>query len=207
MRHLTPEEFIDLAERRRAESSAPHLRGCEQCRSELQNVRDTLASLEMEPTEVPEPSPIFWNQLSARVAEAIAAEAPRRRIHWNALPAWCFDWRMAIPIAASAAAILIAAVSLSVKSRTPDVASSPFSAVAPLPLVELPRLEPLGRSDDPSLVLVGELATTLDWDEVRQQVPLALHVGGEDEAFGALTNGERQELRRLLKEELAHQGA
>src|SRR5438105_826932 len=70
--HLTPEELIDLAEGARAEAAVPHLQACEICRHQIVTLRATMAAAA--DVDVPEPSPLFWDHLSQRVREAVAAE-------------------------------------------------------------------------------------------------------------------------------------
>ena len=65
MNHLSPEHLIDLAEGAAAESSAPHLQTCAECRRQLETLRGAMS--EAAAVGVPEPSPLFWDRLSARV--------------------------------------------------------------------------------------------------------------------------------------------
>jgi hypothetical protein len=46
------------------------------------------------------------------------------------------------------------------------------------------------------------VATTIDWDEMRDEVAMAAG-GTSDAVVGALTVDERRELQRLLAEEMA----
>src|SRR5437016_9699787 len=81
MNHLTPEQFVDLAEATQPESSVPHLATCEACRRELVDLRAMMSEAESAggagSNAVPEPSPFFWNQLSSRVRDAVADDAAR----------------------------------------------------------------------------------------------------------------------------------
>src|SRR4051794_29807445 len=69
--HLNAEELVDIAEGTRGESAAPHLAGCEPCRAQLRELRAMMATAR--DVDVPEPSPLFWDHLSARISDAIAA--------------------------------------------------------------------------------------------------------------------------------------
>src|SRR2546428_190985 len=71
MSHLSPEELIDIAEGTRLETSVPHLATCASCREQLVDVREMMSTVDV---DVPEPSPLFWDHLSARVSAAVAAE-------------------------------------------------------------------------------------------------------------------------------------
>ena len=196
-RHLSPDELVDLVEGTSPESLARHLESCDACRRQLADMRAMLsAAAEI---DVPEPSPLFWDHFSERVRQAVAVEgAPRRASWWE----W-WSWpRVVVPLSAVAfAAVIIAAVLVTrpgVPLASPEASpSSQASAV-----LDLPLFEPLDPSNDPSLSLVADLTTELDWD-ATSAMELTTHAGGSDEAVGELTRGELGELRRLLKEELA----
>jgi hypothetical protein len=211
MRHLTSEQFVDLAEGTCDEASVPHLQTCHACRRELAALRAALTIVSVadrnpagDATEVPEPSPLFWDHFSARVRDAVANEGvPARRVSWH----WSWP-RVAM---ASAAAIAVALVVFNSNVRAPGMmfrGAPPPAPPAPVEQVEtLESLKPLGSADDPSLSLVAEYGSTLDWDEMRKQMAVATHSGGTDETVADLNGGERQELQKLLKEELARPAA
>ena len=198
MGHLRAEALIELAEGTRPETSAGHLQSCESCRRRLVDLRAMLAAAAE--VSVPEPSPLFWNHLSARVHEAVAAEGMPRRPLWPA--AWCRP-AMAWPIGAVAIGIVAAVVTMRV-GYAPGVAIP----VAPAALVvnEAAGTEPVALPDDPSFDLVADLAALVDWD-VAAEPGLETHVETAANAIGQLTAGERRELQRLLREELARRGA
>ena len=78
-RHLTSAEFVDLADGVRDDASAPHLAECDRCRRRARgSARDDGRCRRR--LDVPEPSPLFWDHLSARVREAVAAGSPGRRV-------------------------------------------------------------------------------------------------------------------------------
>jgi hypothetical protein len=205
MGHLKPEQLVDLAEGTSSEREVRHLDECETCQSALAELR--AAMLVASPTndvddvsDVPEPSPLFWDHLSARVRESVAAkEAPRPS---GRLERW-LQPRIAIPLcAAMAAAVIIVAI----VSRKPD--DRRLIPATPLPLGEsaqlpsLPPLEPLGTAGDPSLDLLADYGTGLAWDDMREEMGPVTHPGGTDEAVTTLSAEERQELQRLLEEEM-----
>src|SRR6476469_3139983 len=70
--HLNTDELVDIAEGTRTEAAAPHLASCEPCRAQLCELRAMIAAAK--DVDVPEPSPLFWDHLSARVSEAVAAD-------------------------------------------------------------------------------------------------------------------------------------
>jgi hypothetical protein len=211
MRHLTSDELVDLAEGPRDDSSTPHLAVCDVCRQQLTDLRAMVAVGTAARRSVPEPSPLFWDHLSERVREAVGGEE---------LPARAsrFD-RWWLPLAAPRLAVgavacgLIVAMVAAFGSRV--VAPGTRTAVAPPPaqpveIAQNGQMTPpalLGSSDDPSLSLVEDYGKTLDWDELREQMAVSAHTGGMDATARDLNGEERQELQRLLKEELARRRA
>lgn len=195
MRHLAPEQLVDVAEGAVAESAHPHLVSCDACRRGVAELRSVIADAAA--AEVPEPSPLFWDHLSARVREAVALDGAAASPRWLLWNTWR-SWRVVVPVAAALGAL----VAVVITTHRPAPADPvPHSAAA-----ALPRLEPLGATDDPSLSLVRDLAMTLDLDEVTAEVPLSVHAGGLDEAVSDMSAGELQELQQLLKQELANSG-
>ena len=195
--HLTIEELIDLAEGARPESSDPHLQSCGLCRHQLAGLRSAMSAAA--DVEVPEPSPLFWKHLSERVHEAIAAEGgPRSRfMDWGwakALPSWR-GWA----VAGVAAAVMIA---IAVTTPRPSEPLAITQEMSVLPDVESSPVPVTGASDDPSLALVADLTSQLDSDAF-DETGWSSHAGAVDEAVVNLTDDERLELQRLLKEELA----
>ena len=191
--HLTPEELLDVAEGTRSIASAPHLEKCEACRQQLDELRDVMVSLEI---DVPEPSPLFWDHLSARVREAVAADHGRAR-SWFGFRRWSGG------LAAAMTVVVVAiAVSLSTRTPTPAVTHVPTSVVAE-PVAEVGS-SPTG--DDPSVIRLGDLAGGLDWDSAAE-VGITMEVGAADSAVAELSEAERIELQRLLREAIGPKGA
>ena len=200
MLHLTPEQFVDLAEGTTPESSMPHLASCEACRRELAGMRALMS--EAAGVDVPEPSPLFWEHLSTRVHDAVAEEAARPR-----------SWRervlqplVLVPSVGVVLAGAIFAVVLPKQALAPDIPASPLPfavhVTVPNTSPSLPPLAPYGAADDLQLTIVAAVATTVDWDEMRDEVAMAAG-GTSDAVVGALTGNEQRELQRLLTEELA----
>src|SRR5580765_631780 len=69
MRHLTPEQVVDVADGVGTASSTRHLRACTACQRQLTELR--LATSMAAEVDVPEPSPLFWDHFSARVHDAV----------------------------------------------------------------------------------------------------------------------------------------
>jgi hypothetical protein len=199
---LRPDELIDLAEGTRAAGDLPHAQTCDLCRRQLADLRAALG-LAAQPA-VPEPSPLFWDHLSARVRRAVAAEgAPGRATSWRE------RWRpAAAPVWAGAAAALAVAIVLTVRVGAPTHRRAPM----PQPVVADGSLESSGAccADDPALALVADLVRDMDDTDAGALETLSLesttHPGSADEAVSGLTTAEREELQRLLAAEMKRPG-
>jgi len=206
MAHLTPARLVDVAEGAVAEHSVPHLVDCDTCRRAVAELRATMADTAGPGNGVPEPSPLFWDHLSARVREGVAEQGAPAGGR-EAFGRWLRP-RVALPILAAATGAALFAV---VVSRAPSV-QTPIPAT-PLPLDEraqlpsLPPLEPLGAPDDPALGLMADYGTALGWDDMREEMAGVTHVGSTDEAVTTLSAEEREELQRLLEEEMTQPSA
>ncbi len=195
MRHCTPDELMDVVDDVRDEASLPHLAACALCREQLREVRQML--LQVADAPVPEPSPLFWGHLSARVHDAVAAEAgqPARR--------WWPSWRLALPIAGVLAALALA---VSVTPRPPQgppaVAAGPPAAPPGAFGIAPDALD----AADASIALMLELAASLDL-EAAASAGMTMTRGATDAAVAELTGEERRELERLLNEAMGSSGA
>ena len=90
--HLTPEELITALDGGLPPAEREHLDRCARCRETLHQLGTTLAIVERA-DDVPEPSPLFWSHLSARVRESIRDGGPRVVEPW-----WVSAWK---PLAAA----------------------------------------------------------------------------------------------------------
>jgi hypothetical protein len=196
--HLNAEALVDIAEGTRLESSAPHLAACASCRARLTDLRTMLSAAQ--DVEVPEPSPLFWDHLSSRVSEAVAAEAAPRR-SWLDVARWKRTAWDPVSLAAVAVLLILIAGRSFVTVPAPPVQSSLVSAANTGAATEL-----LGDvADDASLTLVASLTDEADLDTVRE-AGLAPR-GSAEHAITQMSDGELRELGRLLKEALARPGA
>lgn len=192
MAHLSPAAFVDLLDGAVPDAAAPHLAFCVSCQQQLAELRATRQAAGA--AGVPEPSPLFWDHLSARVRDAVAAE-PVRRARWWGVEV---SWRVAVLTSAAAAAVALAAVLLQAPRIAP-VPEHPASQPALGETVGVQRQAP--SVEDESLGFVADLMGDLDWDAVSE-LGLASR-GGADRAVAEMNNGERVELQRLLGEALA----
>lgn len=196
--HLKAEELVDLADGTRPESSAPHLAACGACRQQLADARTMMTAAA--DVAVPEPSPLFWDHLSNRVRLAVAAE-PEPRRSWIPTLTWT---RVLVPVASLAVAALVV---LLVNFRTP---TSPAPKPGASPVVADARpandvlAEPANAADDPSLALVGELASDMDWDAAAEAGFTAR--GSAEHAVTHLSDADLRALQQLLTAEIGHSG-
>jgi hypothetical protein len=197
--HVNSDDLVDIAEGTRPEASAPHLAECEPCRAQLRELRAMIAAAR--DVDVPEPSPPFWDHLSARVSESIAAEGreSRRSSRWVGVSGGGPSWLHARWVEASiiAAAAVLLAVTVTLRSPAPVAPRAPVTVST---AEAAPELLDDGPGDDASLRLVASLADGLDFDGERE-AGLAAR-GSAEHAVIHMSAGELSELRRLLKEEL-----
>jgi len=205
--HLTSEELVDIAERTRSENSAPHLAGCDVCREQLVDLRSMLSAAK--DVDVPEPSPLFWDHLSARVSAAVAMEDESARLNRSRslLDRFRVDALLSqLGSRAFQASVVLAAAVLIVvlmggRRPAPAVAEAPVVATAE------PRVDPwvVPAEEDASLTVVASLTDGQDLETVRE-AGLAPR-GSAEHAVNQMSDSELRELRRLLNEELARSGA
>ncbi len=82
-RHLRDDEFVDWLDGALIETRAKHLEQCERCRAESDRLRSLMGTVRA--AEVPEPSPLYWDNLSRRVRHRLEAE-PARLPWWHFRP-------------------------------------------------------------------------------------------------------------------------
>jgi hypothetical protein len=189
MRHLTADELVDAAEGTLAADRQRHVDQCEACRREVSVLATLLREAGSVP--VPEPSPLFWEHLSARVRQAVQAEDPPQARGW-----WTrWRWPALVPFGALAAVVVLMVASVpggrdEVESPAPPIAAAPA--------------ESPGVSSSPDLEwrALAELVGPLDW-ETAGAAGLTLRPGDAEVGVLDLTEDERRELSRLIEGELA----
>ena len=203
-RHLTPEELVDIVEGTRDEASAPHLTICLGCRGRLTGLRDAMSTAS--DVDVPEPSPLFWSQMSRRIGDAVRSEQISRP--------WWLEWtrpRVLVPVAAVAVAALILAV---VPNRQMNPDSPVVRQSVPVASVAAPagdrasdptQGDALDSGGDDSLTLVADLTANLDLNGAADAGLTSR--GSAEHAVAHMSADELRALERVLKEELARSGA
>jgi hypothetical protein len=197
--HLDEAALLDVAEGVSSEHAAAHLAGCERCRVQVEELRSAMHLAE--DGTVPEPSPLFWDHLSARVAKAVAEERPGEAaaasIDWAAR---LRNWRVVTVAAVAAAVILAVAVN---RRAAPD--ASPAQTPAVLATATARDLTP-SLENDPSLSFIADLASDLDWDDAVE-AGLTSGTDAVERVVQDMSDDERRELRRVLQEEMGRPGA
>lgn len=199
--HLSSDELVDIAESAREESSAPHLQACAACRQELADLRAMMSATAS--VDVPEPLPLFWDHLSARIHDGIAEEGTLHAAWWRP-STWPFDTaqgrpRLAIPTVTGAVAAVLFAVLWTSRALAPGPLPPGFVST-PQPPAPDAIVAVADATEDPSLSLVAELVAQMDW-ESASQMDMALHADAADEAISELSDAERREMRLLLQQE------
>jgi hypothetical protein len=153
---------------------------------------------------VPEPSPLFWDHLSARVREGIDGAKPATS--WSV-----FGWlhRGSAPWAVFAALVVLLIVGAVWRVNAP----SPRLQPAVVDRAEEwrrthPAPDPAERadSDDPAWAVVRTVSDGIAWDEATA-AGIGARPGAAETAARSLTPEERSELVRLLLAEAKRPGA
>jgi hypothetical protein len=194
MNHLSPSELVEWLEGTLAARRAEHVNACETCQASVTELQEITQRVSASEGAVPEPSPLFWDHLSTRIREAVAAEQVGRT------PWWLAAARPFAPVAA--AVILLVLVSATVVIRR----SAPPASVEPAR--EVTHVEPGMDVDvtvDSENREVWEVLTAAAADlelEEAHAAGLSVQPSAIDRAVQRLTADELNELGRLLQSEL-----
>lgn len=205
--HLSDTDLVDLLEDRADPGRVAHAKGCRACGARFDALRQAW-SLAAE-DEAPEPSPLFWDHLSARVGQAVRTEAeverrwPAWRVAFAAVPVLLVVVAVAAiwPLRPPAGGRPVTAVS------TPDsgspvagggVAADSESGAQGAPADAFAAI----AGDDESWELVAMLTDSLgaDVDEVEGLEP---RIGAADRALVHLTAEEQEVLANLIADAMA----
>ena len=208
--HLSSQEFVSALEGRDGKDGKDcglpaarqsHLDGCESCQAQVAELRALLEDAG-HATDVPEPSPLFWDHFQARVLTAVQSEGqPARHVWWR-------DWLDARTLVTIGAAVIAVVASVALYMSRP---------VAPVPaLVDSGEVVDSGALADASTPLDPAVETGVDNDEWAfvTSVMGTLEVDDMHEvltpsrdavatAIESLTSEERDRFVRLLKADRA----
>ena len=150
MTHLTPEEFVDAAEGLLSPGRLQHLERCGTCRREVSALSALMGEAAGSP--FPEPSPLFWEHLSARVRQAVRAEAAPL-VPWGLLR---LRWPALVPLGILAALVAAIVATMPHRSR-PDAPIASVSSGSAERELEFKRRSTTGTG--PSLPISWDRST------------------------------------------------
>jgi hypothetical protein len=205
--HLTPEELIDALDRPLPPDRQQHTATCAVCRAERARLDEMVR--EVGAVDVPEPSPLFWDHLSARINERIALEpAPATHTRWT-LASLSEAWRVggwprwAMAGTALAVCAVLGWLALAARdgaSTSPRLDTSVARGVTPA----------INGGDAPPLDLLDEewavmerVAEHVAWDDDADTASIDVKPATVEYALNDLSPEERQALVELLRAEMA----
>jgi len=177
---LTPDEFVDLVDGALAADRHAHLQTCAACAAAAAQVQAALALAVS--AAVPEPSPLFWPAVNARVRAAIAESTPAR---WRA---W-LRWDVLVPMAGLAALVVVLASAVDRGMPAPARAPAVVDAAPDIATI-------VAADDDDALAMMVELADSLPDGGFDALGVTALPEIGE--AAAVLSADEQRALAALL---------
>jgi hypothetical protein len=146
--------------------------------------------------DIPEPSPLFWEHLSQRIHDAVAAEPVPSRAWFSRFHV---AWAGGI---IAAAAMVVLAVTVSMRHAPGGPGFGPGSGeqtpVADVAAAgnSLPPLE-----DDASFAVMGELASEIDFDQAGA-AGLTIAPGAVEDALNQMSDDEQRAVVELLRQEI-----
>jgi hypothetical protein len=230
MGHLSREELVDSLDESLPLARLAHVDICAHCRAE----RDALAAVlrDVSRVEMAEPSPLFWDRLSARVREGLANEPAPAAPGWLSWASGHWAWSVVT------LALCVTAGSIGwyqwrqdevAPRRAPGVARSmelrperdrasaagrltppmtdddDVATTAPARLSPSPRIVP-AASSDADWNLMMRVVEDVAWADEGQAGGLgSVRPGTTDAVVKELAPDERRELVRLLREEMSRQ--
>jgi hypothetical protein len=193
--HLREAELVDQLEGALPAARRAHLQGCEACRQRAAGLSAVLDGARA--VDVPEPPPFFWEQLSARLRDAVANEpAPRRRA-WTVLRPSAAGWAVLCGIATIVLALGLWRVLPSFTRALP----APVVAGNPVPLADS---EDDGFGDieaDEGWALVRTVADELPSEAIDAE-GIAPPAGSADAMVSRMSDLERIALAQILEDEM-----
>jgi len=192
MSHLSRDERLLALEGGLEAARQAHLASCRSCRTDVEALGRVLARVRA--VDVPEPSPLFWDHLAARVGDAIAREpAPGADRGW---------WSPRLAWAALAVVIVAAGAGYLTRSRPPTTVVAGSAAVSGDPIDQRGSPNPGEASADDGWALIAAVADQVA-DQVVDDAAFAPQVGQAELSVSALSADERRALAGELAAELA----
>jgi hypothetical protein len=208
--HLTPEELIDSRERQLPTARQAHADSCVTCRAKVAQLDEVLRDVKA--VDVPEPSPLFWDHLSARIRDRVAHEpppAPARDNPFARLTDWLTGWSAA-PRWAFAAVLLVLCASLGWLGwsqfrhggKAPMSTASAPAASAPVETTVAAETSVTPDDAEGEWGLMLQMAEDVSWDDAEGS-SLYVRPAAVDRALIELTAEERDRLLQLVQADLA----
>jgi hypothetical protein len=217
--HLTPDELIDSRDRQLASARQAHADACVTCRTKLAELDEVLRDVAT--VDMPEPSPLFWDHLSARIRERVAHEPPPAPARdnplsrltdwltgWSAAPRWAF----AAPLLALCALLWVngyfglsrggngALVPGPAPTTTPPTASTATT----VPDATVATETSAADDSESEWALMLQMAEDVSWDDAEGS-SMYVRPAAVDRALIELSAEERDRLLQLVQADLARQ--
>jgi hypothetical protein len=198
MTHLSELELVDVIEGVLARERRGHLDACASCRERVDDLR--VAWEQASDAGMPEPSPLFWDQFSARVREGVeSAGQPAISGTWLG---WLRHDGLAWAVSAALIAILIVGAAWRVTAPSPD--PPPVANRSSQPVGN--DADPADIDADPAWAVVRTVSDEVRWDDAVV-AGIDAQPGATERAARSLSAAERSELVRLLLAEAKRPGA
>jgi hypothetical protein len=235
MSHLSREELVDSLDGPLPPARQAHAETCPRCRQERAALRAILQDVSQVP--VSEPSPLFWDHLSARVRDHLAQEPPPAAPGWGS---WLTAHRALSAAVTIALCIIVswagwrelrtlrAPAFVSAPTSGPTMGSSSATGGAggiggdeaagdapdDVEAIDAirpdarraslrPRLTPAAATDAADWNLMVGLVDDVAWDDDGAAGGMgSLRPGSADAVVRELSVDEREELARLIHEEM-----
>ncbi len=200
-RHLSPEELIDLVEDRGGAlgaGCAAHLKSCESCRQQVQELRNVM--LEASDLTVPEPSPLFWEHSATRLSAAIETDARSHRGRWSERLSLS-HMTTAVTTATVVLALVLGLPFLrALSERLGGGGVDGSDGVSERTMVGS-QADDISADDPADWALLLTMADTIEWGDGETEL-LMVDRQAISTAVFELTSDERQALVQLLEAEL-----
>lgn len=195
MKHLAADDVVDVLDGRAQDRALRHAEQCPACQALVDDARRAIELVSSD--QIPEPSPLFWTQLSARVGESVR-RAPSPAPSWAGM---LWGWR-AVPV--GSLLVLVALVGLTRWQAGQVTLRSPGGGVV-APAADSLDAAVATSADDEPWALVSQLLDEVAADEtLAGEMPPA--IGSADRAVESMSAGETAELARLLKAQIDEPG-
>jgi hypothetical protein len=198
MSHFSTEEFVDLLDDALPPTRRAHLAACLACRTEAEGLSRVMVRA-AESRDVPEPSPLFWDHVSARIREHVAGPVAKtwKDLVWWPQSAW------AAGVAAMVLVLVASHGSPGGRARA-GLTRTPYSAAASLGLATVSDPgDDVDRDQAWAVVRSGADDSAAD---AAQDAGITTRPDAAERMTLELSSREKSELVQLLEGELKRTG-